>query len=554
MTGYAQHGCGLPAFELFGQMQHNGINPNRVIFLSIITACGSLGTLRQGKWIHDLVVRNAIELDLAVGNTLVDMYAKCGSTQEAHKVFDCLPTHNIVSWGAMITGYVQQEHMSVALKLFQEMQQKGVQPNRVIFICILKACASMGALDQGEVIHKQIIESDLESDVVVRSALVDMYATFGNLEKARKLFDESPNKNVVSWSVMLSGYVQHGQDVSALQLFEKMQQADIGLDKFVFTCILKACGSAGALVEAKLIHDQILRGGLEWDVAVGSSLVDVYAKCGGLKEARTVFDNLPEKNEVSWGAMLAGYNQHGQGFSALELFEKMLHDGVKPDKVRLLCILKACSSIGAVWQGKMIHDLIRRSGVHLDVVLGNALIDMYAKCGNLEEAYTVFNELGDRDIVSWGAMIAGYAQHGCHEMVKQFLRAMQCEGIKPNDKIYSSILSACSHAGLVEEGYHHFKAMMVDHGISPSLEHVNCMVDLLSRVGFLNEAEKLLQSMPLPPDSMAWTSLLTACRTYGNMELGKHCYEHIGQSNPGVSAAYVTMSNIFTQIAMSQKN
>lgn len=529
IVGYAQHECGYSALELFEHMQCNGIKPNRVIFLGILAACGNQQVLREGWWIHDSIVRNGNELDLSIGNTLVDMYSKCGSLEEAQKVFDTLPNRNIVSWGALITGYVQQAHNSAALELFQQMQQNDIQPNRVVFLSILQACASMGAAEQGEIVHDQIIESDLESDFVVKSALVKMYAAVGNLWKARKLFDECSNQNIVTWSVMLSGYVQHEQDTLALKLFEKMQEADVKPDKFVFTCMLKACGSAQTFVESKLIHDQVIRGGLERDVAVGSSLVDAYAKCGGVKEARRVFDNLPERNEVSWGAMLAGYNQNGEAMSALQLFEKMLHDGERPDKVRLLCILKACGSLGAVRQGKMIHELIRKHGVQMDVVLGNALIDMYAKCGELEEAFRVLNELDHRDEVSWGAMIAGCAQHGFFQMVHVLLKAMQCEGIKPNDKIFSSVLSACNHAGLAEEGYQQFKAMIVDHSISPSPEHVNCMIDLLSRVGCLKEAERLLQSMPLPPDSMAWTSLLTGCRTYGNMELGKNCYDQFIQ-------------------------
>jgi pentatricopeptide repeat protein len=346
---------------------------------------------------------------------------------------------------------------------------------------------------------------------------------------------------------MLSGYLQHEEGVLALQLFEKIDDFNIIPDICIFTCILKACGIARLVSEAMLVHCSIVRASLEYDVAVGSSLIDVYSKCGCLEEARKVFDTCPEKNEVSWGAMLSGYNQHGQGILALELFQKMLQVGEKnPDKVRLLCVLKACGSIGASLHGKMIHALIKSNKVSIDVVLGNAIIDMYAKCGNLEDAYLVFNELKERDIISWGAMIAGYAQQGRHEMVKQFIQAMRCEGLSPNDVIYSSILSACSHSGEVEEGYSYFNSMKLDHGISPSYELTNCMVDLLGRAGRLNEAEKLLQAnLSSLSDSMAWTSLLTACRTYGNLELGKQCYNEVVHLSPNVSSGYVTMSNIF---------
>ncbi|KAI5075839.1 hypothetical protein GOP47_0009915 [Adiantum capillus-veneris] len=553
IAGYAQHGCGYPALELFEHMQSIDMKPNRVIFLGALAACGSQYALREGRWIHDMTIRDGVVSDPAVGNTIVDMYAKCGSMMEAHTVFISLPNPNIVSWGALITGYVQQEQYEAVLKRFQEMQSKGIRPNRVIFLGILQACSNMGSVEQAEAVHDQIVEEDLESDHVVKSALISLWATRGNLEKARALFDASTNRNIVTWSVMLSGYVQHEQYIQALRLFEVMQQSGVRPDKFVFTCVLKACAGEQALLEAMLLHNQITKDCLEKEVSVGSSLVDAYAKCRVLKEARAVFDNVPEKNEVSWGAMLAGYNQHGEEMSTIELFQKKLKDGgMKPNKVELLCILKACGSIGTVWQGKMVHNFVRRSGLCLDIVLGNAMIDMYAKCGELEEALAVFSGLQERDIVSWGALISGCAQHGLFEMVALLLRAMQCEGVKPNDKIFSSVLSACSHAGLAKEGYQQYEAMVIDHRIAPSPEHLNCMVDLFSRVGCFNEVEKLLESMPVPPDSLAWTSLLTACRTYGNLKFGRHCYENFVQLSPSVSSGYVTMCNIYADVSLGE--
>ncbi|MCO5611577.1 hypothetical protein L7F22_065830 [Adiantum nelumboides] len=552
IAGYAQHDCGYPALELFEHMQCIDIKPNRVIFLGLLAACGSQYALREGRWIHDLAIKNGVVSDLAVGNTIVDMYAKCGSMKEAHKVFSKLSHPNVVSWGALITGCVQQEQYEAVLKHFEEMQLRGIRPNRVIFLGILQACSNMGSVEQAETVHDQVVEEDLESDQAVKGALINMWATRGNLQKARTLFDTSTNPNIVTWSVMLSGYVQHEQGILALQLFEIMQQSAARPDKFVFTCVLKACGSEQTLLEAMLIHHQILKDGLEKDVAVGSSLVDAYAKCGLLKEARRVFDNLPEKNEVSWGAMLAGYNQHSEEISTLDLFQKKLQDGMKPNKVELLCILKACGSVGTVWQGKIVHDLLRRSGLCLDIVLGNAMIDMYAKCGELEEALAVFSSLQARDVVSWGALISGCAQYGLLEMVVLLLKAMQCEGMKPNDKIFSSVLSACSHAGLTKEGYEQFKAMMIDHGISPSPEHMNCMVDLFSRGGYFSEVEKLLECLPSPLGSLAWTSLLTACKTYGNLRFARQCYENVVQLSPGVSSGYVIMCNMYADASLGE--
>ena len=313
--------------------------------------------------------------------------------------------------------------------------------------------------------------------------------------------------------------------------------------------LLKACQGLGVecLDKAMLIHYHIITHGFELDEATGSSLLILYAKCGSIKSAKNVFETFQNSLDVvSWGAMMAGYVYQGDGLSALKLFEEMQRRGIRPTDYVLSCTLKACASLYALEQGRWIHDHVIRSGYELNVVVDSCIIDMYAKYGHLKDANVVFMNVSNRDSTSWGAMIAGYAQQGRHEIVKQLLGAMQCEGISPNGVIYSSILSACSHSGEVKEGYGYFISMKFDHGISPSYEHTNCMIDLLSRVGLLNEAEKLLQaSMSSLSDTMAWTSLLTACRTYGNLELGKQCYKKVVQLSPDISSGYVTMSNIF---------
>lgn len=550
LAGYAQHGYGILALNILQKMQCEGIKPNKVMFLCVLKVCGSLRTLEHGKVLHYLIIRNGLELDMAIGNTLVDMYAKCGGIDEAQAVFDNLQSRNVVSWSAMIAGYAQHENGLIALDLFDEMQQDGIEPNRVAFACTLKACGSLGAIEHARMIHDKIIKSSLDSDVVIGSSLIDIYARCGGLEEARKVFDEVPSPNVVLWAVMISGYAQHGLGTPALELFRKMQKRGIKPDTFVFSCILKACGNIGALEGGQLIHNLILRSGLEKNVVVGSTLVDMYVKCGHLKEARKVFDDMPNRNEVTWGSMIGGYTEHEQGFPALELFKKMLEKGVKPDKVRFLCILKACGSIGAVRQGNLIHDLIIRSGLDWDEVIGNAILDMYVKGGRLGEASKVFGQLQNQGVVSWGAMIAGFAQYGNYRLVRQSFVDMQQQGVKPNEIIYTSILSGCSHAGLVEEGYHHFTSMQVDHGISPSIEHFNCIVDLLGRAGRLKEAEKLLEYMPDLNESTALTSLLSACRTYGNNEIAKHCFDQLVQLDPSIAAGYVTMSNVYADAHM----
>lgn len=530
-------------------IQQEGIQPDKVMFLSALKACEYTGSLLLGKVLHAQIIRSGLETDVFVGNTLIDMYAKCGGLQEAREVFDQLQNRSVVSWGAMITAYANYGHGFLALELLERMQYGDVQPNEVIFLNILKACGSIKAIEQGKLVHHQIIKSGMELDDEICSTLIDMYAKSGSLEEARNVFDMLPNRNMVSWGAMIAGYAQRGHGFAAYQLFQQMQQQGVKPAIVTYLCVLKAVDSINFQWQGKHIHDEIIQNGFESDEAIGNTLVDMYAKCGSMEDARNVFDDLQNPSMVSWSALMGGFVQHGHGLLALELFAKMQQDGVKPDKVAHLCVLKACASMGALMQGKLIHNEVIGSEYEGHVVVGNALIDMYAKCWCLEEACKVFDGLASRDLVTWGAMIAGYAQQGNCRLAKICLEAMQQQGLKPNNVIFTSLLSACCQAGEVKEGDLYFKTME-DHGISPTVEHVTCMVDLLGGAGHLKEAEQLIQIMSTQCDITGYMSLLTACRTYVNVELGRQCFDKIVLLDPDIASGYVLMASIYAAANM----
>lgn len=335
-----------------------------------------------------------------------------------------------------------------------------------------------------------------------------------------------------------------------LELFDEMQQEGVQPSNVIFSCVLKACGSIGAIGHGRLNHDQIIRNGLASDVVIANTLVDMYARCGSLDEARKVFDELLSPDRVSWNAMISGYAQSGYGVAALKFFAKMQRDGMKPDQITFSCILKACGNMGTIVKGRFIHEQIIRSELESGVVIGTGLIDMYATAGDLKEAHKVFDTLLNRNVVSWCAMIAGYAKHGNWMLAGQCLLEMQYQDLKPDDRIYTIVLAACSHAGQVEEGYWYFQTMKEDHDITPSIEHFNCIIDMLGRAGRLYEATQLIETMPIPPDITGWMSLLTACRQFNNPEVGRHCFDQIVLLDPNVTAGYVFMSNIYTDAEM----
>ena len=321
-------------------------------------------------------------------------------------------------------------------------------------------------------------------------------------------------------------------------------------DEITFSSVLKACSGSGTLEQGKLLHDLVIRSGYTTDILITNTLIDMYGKFGFLDDARRIFDRMSYHDIVSWNAMIVGYVQHGNGFSAIELFDKMQEEGRSPDSITYMSTLKACSAVGAVHHGRSIHDQIIRSGEDRNLIVGNTLVDMYASCGNLNEACKSFERLSSRNAISWNAMISGYSQLGSFKLLKGCLEGMQKDGFKPDGWSFTSILAACSHEGLVNEGHSYFKSIREEHGITPSMEHFNCMIDLLGRSGYLNDALKLLSSMPIIINTTGWTSLLAACRQFGNLNLAKECFHHIMQLDPDNAAAFILMSNCYADFGL----
>ncbi|KAJ7292417.1 hypothetical protein O6H91_13G058400 [Diphasiastrum complanatum] len=546
IAGYAQQGLGNEALTLYEQMKQEGVQPVDVTYVLLLKACASIAALEQGKQFHSHIKESGFQSNLIVGNALVDMYAKCGSIEHACQVFNNMHERDVVTWNAMITGYAQQGLGKEALTLFERMKQEGLQPDAVTYVVLLKACASISFLEQGKQLHYQIIRSGFESFLIVGNTLVEMYVRCGKIEDARQVFTNMHERNLVSWTLMIAGYTQQGLGKEALALYEQMKEEGVQPDDVMYVVLLKACASIAALEQGKQLHSLIIRGGFQLHVIIGNTLVDMYAKCWSIKDARQVFNGMHERNVVSWTAMLAGYVQQGLGQEALALYEQMKQEGVQADIATYVVLLKACASISALEQGKQFHSHIIESGFESDLIVGNTLVDMYAKCGSIECAREVFNNMHERDVVSWNAIISGYAQEGLGKEALTLLEGMQREGKKPNEVTYASVLSACSHSGLVEEGCHLFHSMCNDHAVTPTVDHYACMVDLLGRAGCLADAEDFINKMPIQPDAVVWKTLLGAARNRGHVEIGRHAFDQVMRLEPENTGAYVLLSNILS--------
>eukprot|EP01018_Ginkgo_biloba_P030278 Gb_21443 [translate_table: standard] len=547
IAGYAQNGYYVEALKVFHQMQLAGVEPSSVSFINVLPACAHLAAVQQGKEIHGRIIRIGLDTDGLVGSALIDMYTACENVEIACHVFDRISQRNIVSWNAVIRGYARNNLWEEALSLYCQMHKASIPPDKFTFPLLLKACQGLSALQRGKEIHGRIIRGDFEIDIFVGTALIDMYAKCGSIEYAQQAFHKLSKRDIVSWNAMISGYTQGGYANDALDVFCQMQLAGVKPDSFTFVSILPACAHLGDLQQGKEIHEYIIRGGFESDVFVGSALIDMYAKCRSIEVSRQVFDKMLEKNVVSWNAMIGGYSQNGHANEAMELFSQMQLAGVRPNSITIAGALAACAHLAVLKQGKEIHNYIIRTGLQCDSFLGNAVIDMYAKSGSIEIARQVFDKMSQRNVVSFTAMISGYGMHGLGEDALTLFNQMQLAGMKPDYITFIAVLSACSHAGLVDEGWQYFHLMSHQYLITPRVEHYACMVDLLGRAGHLDEAQEFIKRMPLRPDSSVWGALLGACRIHCNVELGEHVSECLFKLEPGNSGNHVLLSNIYAK-------
>jgi pentatricopeptide repeat protein len=576
IAAYAKDGPFEASLTLYYEMQLAGIQPNHFTFASVLPACAELGNLKQGKEIHEEIVRCGYQSDVFVANALIDMYAKCGNMEKARDVFDKMPQRDVVSWNAIIGGYAQNGHVDEALKIFQkmpeqnmvswntmiaayvrdglcqealtlfyQMRRKGIQPNEFTFASVLPACARLEALEQGMEIHEEIIRCEYQFDIFVGNALVNMYAKCGCVGKAWQLFQEMHCRDVVSWNAMLAGYAHNGHFDEALEVFQEMQLAGVKPDTNTFSSVLSACSSLADLEQGMEIHQEIIRSGFQLDVSVGSALVDMYVKCGNIEQAHDVFKQMPLRNAISWTAMIAGYSLNGHAMEALRLFREMVRAGVEPDSKAFVSVLPACANLGALVLGMEIHEHIIRNGLQEDVFAASALVDMYAKCGDIDKSRHLFDKMQERNVVSWTSMISGYAIHGYGKEAIELFEQMQHSGLKPNHVTLVCILSACCHAGLVDTGRRVFESMSEHYQITPTMDHYSCMVDLLARSGHLDEAHEFINRMPLKPDATVWACLLGACRIHNNVELGNHVAEQLFKSDLKDAAPYVLLSNMY---------
>ncbi|KAL6642291.1 hypothetical protein ACP70R_020472 [Stipagrostis hirtigluma subsp. patula] len=411
---------------------------------------------------------------------------------------------------------------------------------------LLQQCAQRRSLLVGKGCHGLAIHLGLVTDTITCNILINLYTKCGQNRCARHVFDAMPVRSVVSWNTMIAGYTCNGEDVQALKLFSMMhQEGTQKMSEFTLSSTLCACAAKYAIIECQQLHTIAIKLALDSNSFVGTAVLDVYAKCNMIKDAYWVFEKMPEKTAVTWSSLFAGLMQNGLHEEALHLFQSSQRKGIKLTEFTLSAILSTCASLALIIEGTQLHAVTVKYGFHGNFFVASSLVDVYARCGQIEKAYVVFADMEYKNVVLWNTMIASLTRHGRFWEAMIIFEKMQQVGLFPNEVTYLSMMSVCSHAGLVEEARHYFNLLVSDQTVEPNVLHYSCMVDVLGRCGKTGEAWELIQQMPFEPTISMWGSLLASCRKYRHVRLARIAAEQLFQLEPENGGNHILLSDVY---------
>ncbi|CAL9008611.1 unnamed protein product [Prunus brigantina] len=534
-------------------------------------------SLTQIKELHAHLIRTQLHKDPSSVSEVIRYYALSPLfLEKALLVFNQIEQPTLLIWNHMIRGLSQSGQFSEAIHVYNRMYRQGLAGNHLTFIFIFKACARAPDIVHGQTVHAHALKLGFEPYLFVSNALIHMYASCGYLGFAQKVFDGMRERDLVSWNSLICGYSQCNRFENVLGLFKAMQAANVRADAVTMMKVILACNYLGEWEIADSMVNYVEENHVDIDVYLGNTMIDMYgrrglvnlarevfdrmhernivswnsmikgyAKAGNFVNARKLFNEMPKRNVVSWTSMITGYSQANQHAEAVSLFEEMMGANVRADEITVASVLSACAHVGSLDVGEAVHRYIRKHGVKADIYVGNALIDMYCKCGVAEKALEVFQWMEEKDSVSWTSVISGLAVNGFADSALELFSRMLREGIRPTHGTFVGILLACAHAGLVGKGLEYFESMEKIHELMPEMKHYGCVVDLLSRSGEVDKAYEFIQNMPIVPDVVVWRILLSACKVHGNVALAEVVTNKLLELDPSNSGNYVLSSNAY---------
>ncbi|XAR51682.1 hypothetical protein NMG60_11006382 [Bertholletia excelsa] len=536
------------AIKLFAEMLGWGNHcPDKYTFPYVIKACRDLCLPDLGFSVHGLAVTTGAHMDTFVCNSLLAMYMNRGEKEIARRVFDMMLEPSVVSWNTMISGYYHNGCAEESWQTFKEMVDAGVKPDTATLVSVLPACGHLKDMNRGRKVHQLLEDNGVGNSISVRNALLDMYVKCGSMTEAQSVFDKMSEKDVVTWTTMINGYILNDSERQALMLCPLMQIGGVIPNSITMSSLLSACANSYLLKYGRCLHGWALRQKLESDVSVETALIDMYAKCNCIGVSYKVFLATSRKRTLPWNAILSGLVHNGFAAEAIELFKEMLSEAAVPDSATFNCLLPAYATLADFQQAMNIHSYLVRSGFLSKIEIVTGLIDIYCKCGSLDFAHNIFNGIPpkEKDIVCWSALLAGYGIHGNGKVAVSLFHEMVRSGVEPNEVTFTSVLHACGHCGLVDEGLGLFKLLVENHQTRPRSYHYSCIVDLLGRTGRLEEAYNLVRIMPSEPSHAAWGALLGACVIHGNVEIGELAAKWLFNFEPENTGNYVLLAKIY---------
>ncbi|KAH8517747.1 hypothetical protein H0E87_005603 [Populus deltoides] len=535
------------AFKLFAEMHRSGSQPDYVTYITLLTGCNDLEVAKELYQAHAQIVKLGHHLNRRVCNTLLDSYFKTGGLDSARRLFLEMCGWDSVSFNVMITGYANNGLNEEAIELFVEMQNLGFKPSDFTFAAVISASVGLDDTAFGQQIHGFVVKTSFIRNVFVGNAFLDFYSKHDCVNEVRKLFIEMPELDGVSYNVIITAYAWVGKVKESIDLFQELQFTTFDRKNFPFPTMLSIAASSLDLQMGRQLHAQVVVSMADPDFRVSNSLVDMYAKCGKFEEADRIFLRLSSRSTVPWTAMISANVQRGLHENGLKLFYEMRRANVSADQATFACVLKASANLASILLGKQLHSCVIRSGF-MNVYSGCALVDMYANCASIKDAIKTFEEMSERNVVTWNALLSAYAQNGDGKGTLKSFEEMIMSGYQPDSVSFLCILTACSHCRLVEEGLKYFNDMTGVYNLAPKRQHYTAMVDALCRSGRFDEAEKLMGQMPFEPDEIVWTSVLNSCRIHKNYALARKAAGQLFNMKVLRDAApYVTMSNIFAE-------
>ncbi|KAF7825660.1 putative pentatricopeptide repeat-containing protein [Senna tora] len=546
ISGYVNASDSHGALILFSNMWvQPALKMDQFVISIAIKACAVSMNICCGELLHEYAMKSGLTNSVFVGSALLDMYMKVGKVEQGRRFFEEMTRRNVVSWTAIIAGLAHAGYSMEALIYFSEMWKSKVGYDSYTFAIALKASADSGSLRDGKAIHAQTIKQGFDESSYVVNTLATMYNKCVKPDYGFRLFERMRMLDVVSWTTIITTYVQMGQEKHAVEAFKKMRKLDVSPNEYTLSAVISACANHAVIEWGEQLHAYVLCLGLVDALSVANSIMTMYSICGHLTSASVIFHGMPIKDVVSWSTIIAVYSQGGYGKEAFEYLSWMRREGPKPNEFALASVLSVCGSMALLEQGRQVHALALCIGIDHEVMILSALINMYSKCGSLQEASKIFDWVKTNDIISWTAMINGYAEHGYSQEAINLFEKMSVNGLKPDSVTFIGVLTACSHAGLVDLGFYYFNLMNTKYLISPSKEHYGCMIDLLCRAGRLSEAEHMIRSMPFQSDDVVWSTLLRACRIHGDVDCGRRTAEEILHLDPNSAGAHITLANIY---------